>query len=233
MILGTARPAVANVPPSNVAEYLDSVQRETASLARRMRAEFSSTWIIAENGACGPTFRHDDLVAGFSAVFVLGPGIERGALIRSSGANCESNMWGFTGGVLDFFAECIEQAASARASASACTPTRMHLIEATEDRYGGIECTPITTHKPSAKEFEFALREHLAKWTAASKRGVWLRLPLSLACCTGAAAACGFEFHHAQAEYLLMTRWLPETPSPLPRYGFTTIGVGDAHALPI
>jgi hypothetical protein len=109
----------------------------------------------------------------------------------------------------------------------------MHLIEATEDRYGGIECTPITTHKPSAKEFEFALREHLAKWTAASKRGVWLRLPLSLACCTGAAAACGFEFHHAQAEYLLMTRWLPETPSPLPRYGFTTIGVGDAHALPI
>ena len=41
-----------------------------------------------------------------------------------------------------------------------------------------------------------------------------------------AAVAAGFEYHHATAGYLQLTRWLPDTPSPLPRYAFTTVGVG-------
>ena len=36
----------------------------------------------------------------------------------------------------------------------------------------------------------------------------------------------GFKFHHAKPGYALLTRWLPSTPSPLPVYGFTQIGVG-------
>merc|ERR1712224_423597 len=42
----------------------------------------------------------------------------------------------------------------------------------------------------------------------------------------GPAVAQGFAFHHAKPEYVLLTQWLPETPSPLPKYGFTQIGVG-------
>ena len=38
--------------------------------------------------------------------------------------------------------------------------------------------------------------------------------------------AAGFAFHHAKPGYVLLTRWLPtDQPSPLPRYGFTQIGV--------
>ena len=42
----------------------------------------------------------------------------------------------------------------------------------------------------------------------------------------GPAVAAGFAFHHAKPGYVLLTRWLPtDQPSPLPRYGFTQIGV--------
>jgi 8-oxo-dGTP pyrophosphatase MutT (NUDIX family) len=36
----------------------------------------------------------------------------------------------------------------------------------------------------------------------------------------------GFKFHHAKPDYVLLTQWLPESPSSLPLYGFTQIGVG-------
>ncbi|VDK57169.1 unnamed protein product [Cylicostephanus goldi] len=36
----------------------------------------------------------------------------------------------------------------------------------------------------------------------------------------------GFAFHHTQSDYLVMTKWLPNTPSTIPRYAHTMIGVG-------
>jgi len=52
-------------------------------------------------------------------------------------------------------------------------------------------------------------------------------VPNTSAACVGAAVASGFAFHHAQPEYVLLTRWLPlDQPSPLPKYAFTQIGVG-------
>lgn len=41
-----------------------------------------------------------------------------------------------------------------------------------------------------------------------------------------AAVEAGFAYHHATADYLELTCWLPPTPSPLPRFAFTMIGVG-------
>lgn len=140
----------ADMQPTNVAEYINLKQRATVRLARRMRAGVDCTWTIAENGACGPTFRHGGLAAGFSAVFVSGPGFERGTLIHSSHADRESNMWGFAAAALAFLAECIEEVASV----PALMPVSIQLIDATEDRYGGIECTPAPSSKPSAHQFE-------------------------------------------------------------------------------
>ena len=47
------------------------------TLARQKRRETGATWCIVENGASGPNFAYDDLSAGFSAIFVSGPGVER------------------------------------------------------------------------------------------------------------------------------------------------------------
>lgn len=74
--------------------------------------------------------------------------------------------------------------------------------------------------------FARELRERLAGYVAAEKRGVWLRLPMRAHRYVSAAASAGFRYHHATDEYVQLTRWLPATPSPLPRYAFTLVGVG-------
>ena len=66
-------------------------------------------------------------------------------------------------------------------------------------------------------------------WMSGARRGkggLWLKIPLECAALSGVAASLGFQFHHAQPKYVLMTRWLLPTPSPLPLYAFTQIGVG-------
>ena len=98
------------------------------------------------------------------------------------------------------------------------------MFTAAEDRYGGVEIT--ASPDATAMEFEARLRSAIDEWSANGKRGLWLKIPLACAAVAGAAAACGFEFHHAQPGYVMMTRWLPASPSPLPKYGFTQIGVG-------
>merc|ERR1712151_1106254 len=65
-------------------------------------------------------------------------------------------------------------------------------------------------------------------WAEKSKRGIWFKVPLSCARFVPPLTAEGFKFHHAQPEYVMLARWLEESPSKLPRYGFTTIGVGGA-----
>ena len=98
---------------------------------------------------------------------------------------------------------------------------------AKEDRYGGVEIEVFDSAAAiSTERFADALRISVDSWSAAGKGGLWLRIPLACAGLAGAAAANGFAFHHAQPGYLLMTRWLLPTPSPLPSYGFTQIGVG-------
>ena len=70
-------------------------------------------------------------------------------------------------------------------------------------------------------------------------------MPAACAGLVGAAVAQGFDFHHALpgsaarsvrraagggggggGGYVQLTRWLPPSPSPLPPYAFTQIGVG-------
>ena len=91
-----------------------SKQERTQELARRKRIECGADWCICENGACGPTFAYDDVEAGFTAIFVSGPGVERGLLVRSSHARREENMWSFCQAALDLLAECVQVAAQAQ-----------------------------------------------------------------------------------------------------------------------
>ncbi len=47
-------------------------------------------------------------------------------------------------------------------------------------------------------------------------RGVWLKLPLELSQLVPVATGLGFVYHHAEPEYLMLTKWLPNTPCTLP-----------------
>lgn len=57
------------------------------------------------------------------------------------------------------------------------------------------------------------LRSSLEHWRAAGRRGVWLKLPLPRASALFSVAVDeGFEPHHAEKDYVMMTQWLPGPP---------------------
>jgi len=186
-----------------------------------------ATWCISESGACGPTFTFPDITVGFVAIFVSGP-VERGVFAESKHNNRELNMWSYTKLALDLLAECVAEAAlTSVPNVLACVPA---LIDAKEDRYGGIEATvrdEVAAMMPCSVRFGAELHRNLEAWQVAGKRGIWLRIPEVAGSLIGAACRAGFQFHHAKPGYAQLTRWLPkDEPNPLPLYGFTQIGVG-------
>lgn len=63
-------------------------------------------------------------------------------------------------------------------------------------------------------------------WRAAGKGGVWLKLPINLSSHVPIATSLGFQFHHAEPEYVMLTTWLQDRPSPLPPSASHQVGVG-------
>ncbi len=55
-------------------------------------------------------------------------------------------------------------------------------------------------------------------WEERKRRGIWLKIPLSHAELVPAAATRGFVYHHANPDYVMMTRWLPVTENKLPTH---------------
>ncbi|KIH52603.1 hydrolase, NUDIX family [Ancylostoma duodenale] len=92
------------------------------------------------------------------------------------------------------------------------------------DIYGGV--TVKSTDLESSQKEKDAFREIMSKsldhWRSRKVKGVWVKdsdiIPVLV--------ENGFVFHHTQPDYLMMTKWLPESPSTLPRYAHTMIGVG-------
>lgn len=210
--------------PANGPAYKASKNEWTTKLARRMRKEVGATWCISESGACGPTFNYPDVATGFTSIFVSGP-VEKGITVESPHNNREDNMWSFAKLALELLAECVEEAATAGRSSNGAGVAET--MVAKEDRYGGVEVfVPETVAPGPVNQFATELRGALQSWQSSGKRGIWLKVPLCCASLAGPAAAQGFRFHHAQPDYVLLTRWLSESPSPLPKYGFTQIGVG-------
>ncbi len=94
------------------------------------------------------------------------------------------------------------------------------------DHYQGVlvdaEALPIDPTRFAAQ-----LEASLATWRHEKKRGIWLKLPLTLASHVPLAAAAGFAFHHAEPAYVMMTHWLDTThPSTLPPGPTHQVGVG-------
>jgi len=99
-------------------------------------------------------------------------------------------------------------------------------LQAKPDYYSGvlIESEKLPTNP---EQFRNELQESLEKWRDSKRKGVWLKIPIQKSNFIPISVEFGFSFHHAQADYVMMTLWLPSNqPSTLPNYATSYVGVG-------
>jgi Nudix hydrolase domain len=54
------------------------------------------------------------------------------------------------------------------------------------------------------------------EWQQTGRKGIWLKVPITHAQLVPVATQHGFYFHHAEPEYVMLARWLPDTENKLP-----------------
>ena len=98
------------------------------------------------------------------------------------------------------------------------------IIAGTVNPFQGFEIDPeqLTT---DCQHFARTLPQALAAWTEAGIRLVWLKVPLPKAALIPIAVQHGFEFHHSQTDYLMLTCALEENTF-IPHYATHYIGAG-------
>ncbi|KJH42035.1 hydrolase, NUDIX family [Dictyocaulus viviparus] len=96
------------------------------------------------------------------------------------------------------------------------------------DIFGGVtvSASDLGPDQKRLEVFSTIISESLNKWRKANVQGVWFQIEINDSHIIPLMVEHGFQFHHAQPNYLVMTKWLPATPSTLPRYAHTLIGVG-------
>ncbi|XP_043690188.1 nudix hydrolase 8-like isoform X2 [Telopea speciosissima] len=99
------------------------------------------------------------------------------------------------------------------------------VLDAFQDEYGGIVVNP--QRLPSNPHaFASILQSSLSRWKQEGKKGVWLKLPLEQSELVPIAVKQGFQYHHAEQEYIMLTYWIPEGPCLLPANASHQVGVG-------
>eukprot|EP00249_Psilotum_nudum_P005907 c19314_g1_i3 orf=219-899(+) len=110
-------------------------------------------------------------------------------------------------------------------SSSALRPESPLLLRAKDDHYDGIIIDP-NCLPSDVDTFVTSLRASLAYWKSQCRRGVWLKIPIENADLVPAAVKEGFVYHHAELSYLMLTYWIPETPSTIPANASHQVGIG-------
>ncbi|GBG69999.1 hypothetical protein CBR_g4826 [Chara braunii] len=93
------------------------------------------------------------------------------------------------------------------------------------DLYDGVIIDP-TCLPADGDVFLSRLRSSLGLWASQQRKGVWLKLPTENANLVPLAISEGFAYHHAELHYVMLTKWLPPTPSTLPPNASHQVGVG-------
>lgn len=100
------------------------------------------------------------------------------------------------------------------------------ILPSKEDKYDGV-IIDVESLPPTDESFANSLQESISHWIATHRRGVWLKIPLLRASLVPIAASEGFVFHHAERDYVMMTKWLPAGESRLPPNASHQVGVGS------
>ncbi|KAM6583318.1 hypothetical protein CsatB_010320 [Cannabis sativa] len=102
--------------------------------------------------------------------------------------------------------------------------TTMELLDAWNDDYNGVVINP-NSLPLSANAFVSALRISLSYWKSKGKKGVWLKILLEQAELVPIAIQEGFNYHHAESGYVMLTYWIPDEVCLLPSSPSHQIGV--------
>ncbi|KAL5815131.1 hypothetical protein ACOSQ3_025925 [Xanthoceras sorbifolium] len=101
----------------------------------------------------------------------------------------------------------------------------MRVLDFFDDQYEGVVVDPERLPaNPNA--FASMLRFSINHWRRMQKKGVWLKLPVERAELVPVAIKEGFQYHHAERGYVMLTYWIPDGPCMLPGNATHQIGVG-------
>ncbi|XP_030484868.2 nudix hydrolase 2 [Cannabis sativa] len=102
--------------------------------------------------------------------------------------------------------------------------SQVDLLKADEDLHGGV-CVELKEAMDS-QEFSIRLSASLSQWRLQDKKGVWIKLPISQSNLVEAAVKEGFKYHHAEPDYLMLVKWIPEIADTLPANASHRVGIG-------
>ncbi|KAK9266635.1 hypothetical protein L1049_003587 [Liquidambar formosana] len=101
----------------------------------------------------------------------------------------------------------------------------VELLGAEDDEYDGVIIDPESL-PTSANAFASALHASLSNWKLKGKKGIWLKILIEQADLIPIAIQEGFDYHHAEPGYVMLTYWIPEDPCMLPGSPLHLIGIG-------
>lgn len=100
------------------------------------------------------------------------------------------------------------------------------LLAGRVDAYDGIILDNPDEFPRSPSEFSSILQDSLVEWKNKGRRGIWLKVPIGMSELIQPSVVAGFEFHHAEPDYVMLTKWLPDTENKLPPSASHQVGVG-------
>ena len=100
----------------------------------------------------------------------------------------------------------------------------LHYVEFKTNRFGGVLINPSSLPSETI-DFANQLKNSLDEWKKEKFLSVWLEIPISKSRLIPLAVDLGFEFHHSNKNYLMMTYKLKENTF-IPPYATHYIGAG-------
>ncbi|KAK2968863.1 hypothetical protein RJ640_008032 [Escallonia rubra] len=99
------------------------------------------------------------------------------------------------------------------------------LLTGKDDVHGGV-IVEMASEPIAPTVFTSLLRASLLHWKQQGKKGVWIKMPIELVNLVESAVKEGFFYHHAEAKYLMLVHWIPETANTLPANASHRVGIG-------
>ncbi|KAK7299817.1 hypothetical protein RJT34_10645 [Clitoria ternatea] len=100
----------------------------------------------------------------------------------------------------------------------------IELLSAVEDHHGGVVLN--VEHPMDPLLFSSSLEASISNWSQQGKKGIWINLPIQHSNLVDSAVKAGFRYHHAEPDYLMLVRWMPDSPDTIPANASHRVGVG-------
>lgn len=119
---------------------------------------------------------------------------------------------------------CISFAINKTASLSLSQSQSQSLtLDFDNDRFDGVYIKNLPCCKT---KFNSLLDESLKVWRDNHRKAAWLKIPVDKIDLTSVAISKGFQLHSCEKDYLMLTKWLADSPSTIPNQPHNQLGIG-------